>query len=229
MSEVLRPEAVPGFLEPLLRGVAEAGSGEFSSHRVAPPPGTTRRSAVLMLFGEGPEVLLVERAATLRNHAGQVAFPGGRIDPVDTGPVGAALREAQEETGLRPAGVVPLALLPDMFIPPSGFLVSPVLAHWAEPSPVRAVDPAETAAVLRVPVADLADPDNRIMTRHPSGHIAPAFLVAGVLVWGFTGALLSGLLDRAGWTVPWDETRVMDLGAAWAAARSDTGREAAGS
>ncbi len=181
-----------------------------------------------MLFAEGPEVLLVERATTLRNHAGQVAFPGGRIDPGDTGPVGAALREAEEETGLDPAGAVPLALLPEMFIPPSRFVVTPVLAHWAQPSPVHAVDPAETATVLQVPIADLADPANRITVSHPSGHRGPAFLVAGVLVWGFTGGLLSALLDRAGWAHPWNETRVLDLGAAWAAARSDTGREAAG-
>jgi 8-oxo-dGTP pyrophosphatase MutT (NUDIX family) len=229
VSETLLPEAVPGFLAPLLRGVAEAGVRELSPHRELPPPDATRRAAVLMAFAGGPEVLLVERASTLRNHAGQVAFPGGRLDPGDTGPVGAALREAEEETGLDPAGVVPLALLPEMFIPPSGFVVTPVLAHWARPSPVRVVDEAETAQVLRVPVATLADPANRITTLHPSGHTGPAFLVAGVLVWGFTGGLLSALLDRAGWSRPWDEGRVLELGAAWAAARSpDTGQEAAG-
>lgn len=237
MSELLRPEAVPAFLEPVLRGITDAEPMALSPHPMAPPPGTTRRAAVLMPFAErgaGPEVLLVERASTLRNHAGQVAFPGGRLDPGDTGPVGAALREAEEETGLDPAGVVPLALLPEMFIPPSGFAVTPVLAHWARPSPVRAVDPAETAQVLRIPVAALVDPANRVTTRHPSGHTGPAFVVAGVLVWGFTGGLLSALLDRAGWTLPWDETRVLELGAAWSAARSSTvaprdgGQEAAG-
>lgn len=231
MSEILRPEAVPAFLEPLLRGVAGAGARELSPHRQLPPPHATRRAAVLMAFARGPEVLLVERASTLRNHAGQVAFPGGRLDPGDSGPIGAALREAEEETGLDPAGVVPLALLPEMFIPPSGFVVTPVLAHWARPTPVRAVDEAETAQVLRIPVAALTDPANRITTLHPSGHTGPAFLVAGVLVWGFTGGLLSALLDRAGWARPWDESRVLELGAAWSAARSQsqhTGQEAAG-
>ncbi|GAA4537041.1 CoA pyrophosphatase [Pseudonocardia xishanensis] len=232
MSEVLRPDAAPPFLEALLEGVSRATTGELSGHRMAPPPDATRRAAVLMLFAErgaGPEVLLVERASTLRNHAGQVAFPGGRLDPGDTGPVGAALREAEEETGLDPAGVVPLALLPELFIPPSGFVVTPVLAHWARPTPVRAVDKAETAQVLRVPLADLAEPAHRITTVHPSGHRGAAFLVAGVLVWGFTGGLLSALLDRGGWTRPWAEDRVLELGAAWAAARSgDTGQEASG-
>lgn len=237
MIEDLHPEAVPPVLEPLLRGVSRATTDELSGHRLAPPPDATHRAAVLMLFAErgaGLEVLLIERAATLRNHAGQVAFPGGMIDPGDSGPVGAALREAEEETGLEPAGVVPLALLPELFIPPSGFVVTPVLAHWARPSPVRAVDHAETAQVLRVPIADLAEPANRITTLHPSGHRGPAFLVAGVLVWGFTGGLLSALLDRGGWTRPWAEDRVLELGAAWAAARSstatrtDSGQEAAG-
>ena len=71
-------------------------------------------AAVLVLFGEGPDgpdVLLTQRAATLRKHAGQPAFPGGRIDPDDDGPVGAALREAREETGLNPSGCDVLAVL----------------------------------------------------------------------------------------------------------------------
>ena len=71
-----------------------------------------RSAAVLMLFGEGargPDLLLTERAATMRSHAGQPAFPGGSIDPGE-GIVEAALREGQEETGLDPASVLPVAL-----------------------------------------------------------------------------------------------------------------------
>ena len=130
-----------------------------------------------------------------------------------------ALREAEEETGLAPAGVVPLAVLPDLFIPPTGYVVTPVLAHWARPCAVRAVDPGETAAVLRVPLADLADPRHRLQVRHPSGFVGPAFSVAGLLVWGFTGGLLSTVLHLGGWERPWDASRVWDLDEAWAAAR----------
>ncbi|GAA1853734.1 CoA pyrophosphatase [Pseudonocardia ailaonensis] len=219
----LRPERTPPFLRPLLARV-EAGDGIDMFPRRTPPPTGGRRAAVLMLFAEGPsgpDVLLVERASTLRNHAGQIAFPGGGTDPEDGGsPITTALREAEEETGLDPAGVVPLATLPELFLPPSGFVVTPVLAHWARPSPVRAVDLAETARVGRTPVAALADPANRINVSGPSGHIGHGFLVSGVLVWGFTGGILSALLDRAGWAHPWDESRVMDLGEAWSAARS---------
>jgi 8-oxo-dGTP pyrophosphatase MutT (NUDIX family) len=178
-----------------------------------------------MLFGEhsdhGPDVLLTERSSTLRDHAGQVSFPGGGAEPGDRDAVATALREAEEETGLDPAGVTPLALLPELYIPPSDFVVTPVLAHWHTPSAVHAVDPAETAAVVRVPLAVLADPRRRIQVAHPSGYTGPAFLVAGLLVWGFTGGLLSALLRLGGWERAWDATRVRDLDDAWSAAREE--------
>jgi hypothetical protein len=103
-----------------------------------------------------------------------------------------------------------------------------VLAHWERPVAVRPVDPAETASVVRVPIDALADPAHRITVRHPSGYTGPAFTVAGLLVWGFTGGLLSALLDRGGWARRWDATRVVDLEAAWSAARAGR-QEVAGS
>jgi 8-oxo-dGTP pyrophosphatase MutT (NUDIX family) len=227
----LQPERTPEWLEPLLRRVGEADAEMLSHHRI-PARAGARRAAVLVLFGEdqahGPDVLLVERARSLRTHAGQVAFPGGSADPHDRDAVATALREAEEETGVEPEGVVPLAVLPELFIPPSGFIVTPVLAHWERPVAVHAVDAAETAAVVRVPLDDLAEPANRITVRNPSGISSPAFLVAGLLVWGFTGGLLSALLDLGGWARPWDTTRVDDLGAAWSAAQAGR-QEVAGS
>ena len=91
---------------------------------------------------------------------------------------------------------------------------------------VHAVDPSETATVLRVPMALLADPRNRFQVRHPSGYVGPAFAVAGLVVWGFTGGLLSALLHLGGWERPWDSGEVRDLDEAWAAVRTD-GREVA--
>ena len=149
-----------------------------------------------------------------------MSFPGGSTDPGDADAVATALREAEEETGLEPSGVVPLAVLPELFIPPTGYVVTPVLAHWRDPSAVHSVDPGETAAVIRVPVATLADPRNRLQVRHPSGYVGPAFVVAGLVVWGFTGGLLAALLHLGGWERPWDATRVRDLDEAWAAARA---------
>jgi 8-oxo-dGTP pyrophosphatase MutT (NUDIX family) len=207
------PADTPGWLSGL---VAATGGLEASAlARVQPPGGRpTRPAAVLMLFGDGddgPDVLLLRRADTLNSHPGQVAFPGGAADPTDSGPVATALREAEEEAGVLTDGVRPVALLPELYVPVSGFMVTPVLAHWERPSPVRVVDPAETAAVARVPIACLADPANRFRVRHPSGFTGPAFAAPGMLVWGFTAGLLAGLLRLAGWERPWNAADVRDL------------------
>lgn len=231
MSPSLRPELAPEWLHPMLQGAQELDPTRLGLHRV--PPRDARPAAVLILFGDetehGPDVLLMERASTLREHAGQVAFPGGGADPGDADTVATALREAEEETGVDPAGVVPLAVMHELYVPPSGYAVTPVIAHWARPVAVRAVDPGETASVVRAPLAHLADPEHRIRVRHTSGYTGPAFTVAGLLVWGFTGGILSALLDLGGWARPWDSATVHDLGDAWSAARTAGRQEVAGS
>lgn len=193
------------------------GPGQLSAY--LPPARGGRPSAVLVLFGygdEGAELLLIERAGSLRSHAGQPSFPGGALDPEDgdpegDGPVRAALREAAEETGLDPAGVQVFGVLPRLYIPVSGFVVSPVLGWWREPSPVGVVDPAETARVFTVPVADLTNPENRATAVHPSGHRGPAFLVGSALVWGFTAGVIDRVLHFCGWELPWDSDRRVPL------------------
>jgi 8-oxo-dGTP pyrophosphatase MutT (NUDIX family) len=186
--------------------------------RFVPPEGGGRPSAVLMLFsagdddaGAGPDVLLTERAHTMRSHPGQVSFPGGALEVDDNGPVDAALREAAEETGLDRTGVDVLGQLPSLFLPPSGFVVTPVLARWRSPSRVAVVDEAEVARVVRAPLDELLDPANRFVSRHPSGYLGPAFRVQGLYVWGFTAGLLSRLLAIAGLERPWDTSRQEDL------------------
>jgi 8-oxo-dGTP pyrophosphatase MutT (NUDIX family) len=167
-----------------------------------------------MLFAEGPsgpDLLLIERAHTLRDHAGQPAFPGGSLDPEDRDAVDAALREAEEEVGLDRTTVEVLANLPTLWIPVTGFVVTPVLAWWHSPMPVAPVDAGEVAAVIRVPIAELADPAARIRVRHPSGWVGPAFLVSDLLVWGFTAGLIDTLLRLGGWERPWDPDEVRDL------------------
>jgi 8-oxo-dGTP pyrophosphatase MutT (NUDIX family) len=204
--------SAPDWLRPLLDAISEPANATLFPR--AGSEAGLRRSAVLVLFGDGPhgpDVLLIERSAHLRSHAGQPAFPGGGVDADDDGPVAAALREAQEETGLDPAGVDVLATLPDLWVPPSGNLVTPVLAWWREPSDVVAADEREVAAVARVPIADLVDPANRLTISHPSGRIGPAFEVADMLVWGFTAAVLDRLLALGGWERAWDHDRVAEL------------------
>jgi 8-oxo-dGTP pyrophosphatase MutT (NUDIX family) len=183
-------------------------------HRMPQATATARRSAVLILFGEGPrgpDVLLIEKSAHLRSHAGQPAFPGGGVDPGDDFPVGTALREAEEEAGIDPAGVRVLATLQELFLPPSNRLVVPVVAWWDDPRDVTVGDPDEVARVARVPLADLTDPANRYRLRHPAGFIGPAFCVADMEVWGFTAGLLDAILEAAGLTRPWDVDDVRPL------------------
>lgn len=203
---------VPDWLEPLADRVVGLRGEELTKFH--PPPADGRASAVLILIGEGddgPDVLIIERAHDMRAHAGQPAFPGGAQDPDDADAIAAALREAVEETGLDPDGVVVFALLPDLWVPVSNFVVTPVLAWWRSPSGVRAVDRAEVASVHRVPIAELSDPVHRTRVRHPSGYIGYGFAVRDLLIWGFTAGLLNGLLDLAGWARPWDESKLVDL------------------
>lgn len=203
----------PAWLDELVRALPEVRGEDLT--RFLPPPTGGRHSAILVLFGEGvsgPDVLLIERAHTMRSHAGQPAFPGGALDPEDgdperDGPVNAALREAAEEVGLEPASVEVLGQLPALFLPPSGFVVHPVVGWWREPHDVDVVDAAEVAAVARAPIHELVDPANRLQVRHPSGWVGPAFEVSGLLVWGFTAGLLDRLLALGGWERPWDRSR----------------------
>jgi len=225
-------------------GARAADDGGFATLRDLPAIDGGRPAAILILFGvldrlesdhdaraaavsRDLDVLLLARAATLRSHPGQVAFPGGRIDPGDDGPVGAALREAWEETGLDPAGVEVLGTLADVPLEYSRHLVTPVLGWWRHPSPVRVVDEAESADVFRAPVADLLDPAHRgstVVRRDGREWRGPGFLVSvdgrEHLVWGFTGMVLDALFDRLGWTEPWDRARELPL----VLPSADTGR-----
>jgi 8-oxo-dGTP pyrophosphatase MutT (NUDIX family) len=236
-GDELTPDAAPAWLKPL---VDNADHVKRAYRRRVPPEilaivmaadaksairGDGRDAAVLVLFSGPPDVtsdglpddadlLVTVRASTLRHHAGQAAFPGGAADPDDAGPVHTALREANEETGIDTSRLHPLATLERMFIPPSGFHVVPVLAYSADPGPVAVVDEAETAVVARVPVRAFINPENRIMvyrkvnTRRYAG---PAFLLNEMLVWGFTGQVISAMLDVAGWAQPWNTDDIREL------------------
>jgi len=207
---------LPAWLLPVRRAAQDITADELTRF-VPPTDARTRQGAVLMLFGEsrqGPDLLLTERAHDMRSHPGQVSFPGGSVDPTDASMEAAALREAEEETGLDPAGVQVFGRLPQLWLPPSNFAVTPVLGWWREESPVRAVDPAEVHAVYRVPLDHLLDPTHRVSVRHPSGWTGPAFLIGedrDLILWGFTAGIIARLFDFLGWTKPWDADLVREL------------------
>ena len=197
-----------------LRGLAATAAVMEVPKVVRPPASGGRRSAVLVLFGDGadgPDLLYIQRSEGLRRHPGQPAFPGGKIEETDASPVAAALREAVEETGLDPAGVDVLTTLPEMFIAHSEFRVVPVLGWWRTPSAVRPTDIGEVAAVERIGVAELADPANRLMMRFPGGRSGPAFRIGPMLIWGFTALLTDRLLALGGFERAWDATTVRAL------------------
>ena len=216
----MSPPARAATEAPFVAALRAALPGAAATDLGLPPPPTgvagLRRAAVLVLLGPGADgggdVVLLERAADMRSHPGQVAFPGGRLDAVDGGdPVRAALREAAEEVQLDAAGVQVLGTGPDLFLPPSQHLVTPVVAWEAVPGALGAGDPAEVARVLRVPLPRLAEPATRASVRAAGGWVGPAFLLDDLLVWGFTAVLLSGVLRLAGLERPWDAGRVVPL------------------
>ena len=203
---------LPDWLQPVAEVARTVAPEQLS--RFLPPDEGGRESAVLVLFGhgpDGPDLLFIQRAATVSSHPGQPAFPGGAVDDTDADVVAAALREAEEETGLDASGVQVFATLPALWLPPSGFVVTPVLGWWRVESPVGVVDPGEVESVVRVPLAELLDPANRVSVGHPSGFVGPAFDVRGLLVWGFTAGLLSRLFALSGWERPWDASVVRPL------------------
>lgn len=230
----LTPDAGPAWLRPLIDNVDQIPDAfrrrlpadVLAMVTAAKSLGRGGRDAAVLVLFSGPEsgaaegvpddadLLLTVRASTLRHHAGQAAFPGGASDPDDDGPVATALREAREETGIDVDRLRPLATMERTFIAPSRFHVVPVLAYSPDPGPVTVVNDAETAIVARVPVRAFINPENRLMVyRGTLGRrwAGPAFLLNQMLVWGFTGQVISAVLDVAGWAQPWDTGDMREL------------------
>lgn len=175
--------------------------------RFAPVEGEGRHAAVLVLFDGHRSVVLIERARGETSHSGQPAFPGGVVESFDVDAVAAALREAHEETGLDPSSVRIFGSLPDLWVPVSGFVVSPILGYWAAPSKLAVQDPAEVSRVEQVSIEALVAPRNRVTVVHPSGFRGPGFRVHDMLVWGFTAGVLDAVMHHAGWAEEWDAQR----------------------
>ncbi|EIE50087.1 hydrolase, putative [Citreicella sp. 357] len=158
-----------------------------------------RHAGVLAAFlpgDTGLDLLLTKRSSKLKHHPGQIAFPGGKVDPGDDGPVGAALREAHEEVGMPPDRVQILGTLPPHETV-TGFLVTPVVALAG---PFAAVaEPGEVAEIFRVPFAHVADPARyRIEGRRWRGQRRLYYTspFGPYYIWGATARMLRALAGR---------------------------------
>jgi 8-oxo-dGTP pyrophosphatase MutT (NUDIX family) len=192
-SDAVRP--APSWLSPLISALRAARPAELSVNDPPAVEPSARQAAVLILIaGTGPSdasVVLTQRASGLRDHPGEVSFPGGSWELSDASPVDTALREAWEETGVDPAGVDPVALLPRLFIRASGFDVTGVVGYWQRPRLLSPVDSAETVRVLSVPLRELAEA-GRWQEYATEGWRGPSTrLDDDALLWGYTAEVLA--------------------------------------
>jgi 8-oxo-dGTP pyrophosphatase MutT (NUDIX family) len=158
-----------------------------------------RPAAVLIpvVDHEEPTVLLTLRPATMASHGGQVAFPGGKIDPGDATPVAAALREAEEEIGLDRTHVEPLGYL-DLYLSGTGFRIVPTVAR-VSPGFALKVNPAEVDDVFEVPLAFLMGPENHQRhSREWRGMMRTYYAMpfGDRYIWGVTAGILRNLYER---------------------------------
>jgi len=193
----------PGLSDPV-----DPAIGDFDLNpdmrQFVPADRRLRRAAVLVPIVDRPEgltVLLTRRTEHLSSHAGQVSFPGGRIDPEDAGPVEAALREAQEEIGLDP-GFVSIAGFLDGYETGTGYHVTPVVG-FLRPGFTLTPNPDELAAAFEVPLEFLMNPKNR--ERHSRDYNGAtryfyAMPFGEHYIWGATAGMIVNLAMRLGFT-----------------------------
>jgi 8-oxo-dGTP pyrophosphatase MutT (NUDIX family) len=163
-------------------------------------PSTALRPAAVLVplidHAEGMAVLLTQRTAHLTAHAGQISFPGGRIEEADPDAVAAALRETEEEVGLPPSRVQVIGRL-DTYVTGTGFEITPIVGIIEPPYPV-AIDPFEVAEAFEVPLAYILDRRNHQRVERESAGRRRAFFILpyeGRNIWGATAGILVNLAE----------------------------------
>lgn len=172
--------------------------------RVPEPGADSRRAAVLVpivLAPDGACIVYTLRTGELRDHAGQVSFPGGSPEPQDESLLATALREAEEEVDLEPDLVEVIGELEEMYIPPSRFLVRPFVGLLSREAEL-ALAPEEVETIFSVSLEELMSPEafkKMVWEREGRPHEVSVFAVGGHEIWGATAAMTAGLLARLGW------------------------------
>ncbi len=197
------------FLQQLIRQLKNRLPGKISHTKMLPPGRLPNlpsgqihyhESSVLILlfpFQQEIGICLIRRPDTMKNHAGQIAFPGGRKEADDKDLIHTDLREAREEIGLNCDSVEVLGELSPVYVEVSSFLITPVLG-WLNHEPEMVVDPSEVDEVIFVSLADVADPSNRCereMDTRTGRIMVPGFEVNGNFIWGATAMMLAELVD----------------------------------
>jgi 8-oxo-dGTP pyrophosphatase MutT (NUDIX family) len=194
----LKLEVPPALTDPLAKGAR--GDLDLNPETwVRAGVKASKPAAVLVpVIDRGePTVLLTLRTADLASHAGQVAFPGGKIDPADESPVAAALREAREEIGLTPAVIEPIGYL-DLYLTFSGFRILPTVAR-VKPDFALTLNPREVVETFEVPLAFVMSADNhQRKTRDWNGIQREYYAIAfeNRYIWGITAGILRNLYER---------------------------------